>query len=98
MTFPVIHTNFWDAVLAVPLVMVLTQLIKIFSPIPRTYIPTVAIVLGLSISIFYSHSHHLLAGIFMGYFYGYAAIGNYAALKTSLIALKNKFAQKEKFT
>ncbi|TKD69367.1 hypothetical protein [Pseudalkalibacillus hwajinpoensis] len=98
MTFPVIHTNFWDAVLAVPVVMVLTQLIKIFLPIPRTYIPTVAIVLGLSISIFYSHHHHLLAGIFMGYFYGYAAIGNYAALKTSLIALKKKFAQKEKFT
>ena len=26
----------------------------------------------------------------MGWFYGYAAIGNYAALKTAFIAFKNK--------
>jgi hypothetical protein len=27
MDFPTIHTNFWDAVIAVPLVIILTQLI-----------------------------------------------------------------------
>lgn len=26
--FPLIHTNFWDAVVAVPVVMMITQLIK----------------------------------------------------------------------
>lgn len=28
MDFPTIHTNFWDAVIAVPVVLILTQLIK----------------------------------------------------------------------
>ncbi|WP_165997797.1 MULTISPECIES: hypothetical protein [Bacillaceae] len=98
MTFPVIHTNFWDAVLAIPLVMILTQLIKIFTPIPRTFVPTLAIILGLLISVFYSHRHHLVAGLFMGYFYGYAAIGNYASLKTTLLALKKKRRKKEHFS
>ncbi|PFG14683.1 hypothetical protein [Bacillus sp. es.036] len=98
MTFPVIHTNFWDAVLAVPLVMILTQLIKIFTPIPRTFVPTLAIILGLLISVFYSHRHHFVAGLFMGYFYGYAAIGNYASLKTSFLALQKKRRKKEHFS
>lgn len=31
MGFPIIHTNFWDAVIAVPVVMILTQAIKVFS-------------------------------------------------------------------
>ncbi|WP_273851524.1 hypothetical protein [Guptibacillus spartinae] len=98
MTFPVVHTNFWDAVLAIPLVMILTQLIKIFTPIPRTFVPTLAIILGLLISVFYSHRHHLVAGLFMGYFYGYAAIGNYASLKTTLLAYKKKRRKKEHFS
>ncbi len=98
MTFPVIHTNFWDAILAIPLVMILTQLIKILTPIPRTFVPTLAIILGLLISVFYSHPHHLVAGIFMGYFYGYAAIGNYASLKTTLLALKNRKRNKDHFS
>ena len=29
MDFPTIHTNFWDAVIAVPSVMIITQIIKI---------------------------------------------------------------------
>jgi hypothetical protein len=88
MDFPTIQTNFWDAVIAVPAVMILTQLIKIFFHIPKKFVPTVALVLGLLISIFISHRHHLTAGVFMGWFYGYAAIGNYAALKTAIIAFR----------
>ena len=30
MHFPIIHTNFWDALIAVPLVMILTQFINPF--------------------------------------------------------------------
>ena len=90
MNFPDIHTNFWDAVLAVPSVMILTQIIKLIFPIKRLYVPTVALALGLLISIFISHPHHLVAGIFMGWFYGYAAIGNYAALKTSISYYRKK--------
>jgi hypothetical protein len=90
MEFPTIHTNFWDAVIAVPVVMILTQIIKIFLHIPKKFIPTIALVLGLIISIFISHRYSLTAGIFMGWFYGYAAIGNYAALKTSIIAFRKR--------
>lgn len=33
MDFPTIHTNFWDAVIAIPILIILTQLIKIsFKP------------------------------------------------------------------
>ncbi|WP_226670302.1 phage holin family protein [Metabacillus litoralis] len=89
MDFPTIQTNFWDAIVAVPLVMLLTQIIKIISKINKKYIPTIALVLGLLISIFISHRQDIIAGIFMGWFYGYAAIGSYAALKTNLISLRN---------
>ncbi|MDQ1002952.1 hypothetical protein QFZ28_003352 [Neobacillus niacini] len=90
MDFPTIHTNFWDAVIAVPLVMVITQLIKVFLKVKKKYVPTIALILGLSISIFISHRHHFFAGLFMGWFYGYAAIGSYASLKTTLLAFRNK--------
>jgi hypothetical protein len=93
MDFPTIHTNFWDAVIAVPLVMLLTQLIKLFLKVPRKFIPTVAQLLGLGISIFISHRHHLFAGIFMGWFYGSAAIGAYASLKTTIMAFRGKTNQ-----
>ena len=90
MNFPDIQTNFWDAVLAIPTIIVLTQVIKIIFPIKRIYVPSIALLLGLFISIFISHKNHLIAGIFMGWFYGYAAIGNYAALKTSLAYYRKK--------
>ncbi len=89
--FPTIHTNFWDAVIAVPLVLILTQIIKALLPIPRTLIPTVASVIGLMISIFFAHKGNIGAGIFMGFFYGNAAVGVFSSLKISWIALKRKW-------
>ncbi|MFJ7677863.1 hypothetical protein ACQKL0_03595 [Peribacillus sp. NPDC097264] len=89
MDFPTIHTNFWDAVMAIPTIMILTQIIKFLFPIPRSYVPTIALCLGLIISIFISHRHNLTTGIFMGWFYGYASIGNYAALKTAFVSFRN---------
>lgn len=86
--FPTIHTNFWDAILAIPSVMILTQLIKLFFPIRSTYIPTIALAIGLTISLTISHRHDWVAGLFMGWFYGYAAIGNYAGLKTAVLAYR----------
>ena len=88
MNFPTIHTNFWDAVIAIPIIMIVTQLLKIFFRIPTKFVPTVPLILGLFISIFISHKDHLFAGIFMGWFYGYAAIGNYAALKVTLLSYR----------
>lgn len=90
MDFPTIHTNFWDAIIAVPSVIALTQLIKILFKIPKQYIPTIALSIGLVISIFISHRHDIVAGVFMGWFYGYAAIGSYSSLKTTVIYFRNK--------
>jgi hypothetical protein len=86
--FPTIHTNFWDAVIAVPTVMIITQLLKIFLKMPKKFVPFVALLLGFFISIFISHSGNLVAGVFMGYFYGYGAIGSYASLKTSILTFR----------
>ena len=83
--------KFWDAVIAVPSVMIITQIIKILLRVQKKFVPTIALIIGLLFSIFISHRDDLVAGIFMGWFYGYAAIGSYASLKTSIIAfLKGK--------
>lgn len=88
MRFPDIQTNFWDAVIAVPLVVILTQIFKIF-PIPRKYFPTIATVIGFIISVFFSHRGDLSAGLFMGGFYGTAAIGLYSSLKTTWLSFRS---------
>ncbi len=88
--FPIIHTNFWDAVIAVPVVVIVTQIIKVTLPIPRYLIPTVASIIGLIISIFIAHKGNISAGIFMGFFYGNAAVGVFSSLKLSYITYKNK--------
>lgn len=87
--FPVIHTNFWDGVIAVPLIVILTQLLKVF-PIPRQYFPTIASIIGFAISVFYSHRHDLYAGLFMGGFYSAAAVGTYSSLKTSWATFRSR--------
>lgn len=91
--FPVIHTNFWDAIIAVPIVVIVTQIVKVTIPIPHTLIPTVANVIGLIISIFFAHRGNLGAGIFMGFFYGNAAVGAFSSMKIALIAYKNRRAK-----
>lgn len=88
--FPAIQTNFWDAVFAIPIIIVLTQLIKLYFKLPKWFVPTIALLFGLGISIFISHKHNTLGGIFMGWFYGYAAIGTYASLKSNIISFRNK--------
>lgn len=90
MDFPTIQTNYWDALFAVPIVMVFTQLLKILLKIKRKYVPIIALVLGLCISVFISHRHHLFAGIFMGWFYGYAAIGSYSSFKTAIKSFRSE--------
>ncbi|MFI8688190.1 hypothetical protein [Rossellomorea sp. NPDC077527] len=90
MEFPTIHTNFWDAVIAIPVIILLTQLIKTFFKPPAFLVPNIAVILGLFISVFISHRGHLISGIFMGFFYGYAAIGNYASLKTTVLAYRGE--------
>ncbi len=87
-TFPIIHTNFWDAVIAVPAVVLATQLLKILLHVQKIYVPGIANLLGLIISVFIAHPHNLWAGIFMGFFYGNAAVGVYSSLKTQILAYR----------
>ncbi len=68
MDFPTIHTNFWDAVIGVPIVLIVTQLIKwLFHP-KKQYVPTIALAVGVLFSVFISHPHHIIAGLFMDIF------------------------------
>ncbi len=90
MDFPTIHTNFWDAVIAVPSVMIITQILKVVLRVQKKFVPTLAIIIGLVFSVLISHREDLVAGIFMGWFYGYSAIGSYASLKTMMIAFLKK--------
>ncbi len=93
MNFPDIHTNFWDAIIAVPLTVILTQCFKLF-PIPGKYFPAIATIIGFIISIFLSHRGDLSAGLFMGGFYGSAAVGLYSSLKMSWLSYKKKKARR----
>lgn len=88
--FPIIHTNIWDAVIAVPVVVIFTQILKWIFRIRSYFVPTVANVLGLAISIFIAHRKDIWAGIFMGLFYGNAAVGLYASLRTQISAYINR--------
>lgn len=88
--FPVIQTNVWDSLWAVPVVLIVTEILKKLLRIPPQYVSSVATIVGLIISIFISHPDNLAAGIFMGFFYSGAAIGTYSSLKTSLRAYRNK--------
>ncbi|WP_210470682.1 holin [Sporosarcina sp. 6E9] len=86
--FPVIHTNIWDAIWAIPVIVVAIILIKVFLKVPSSWLSTVAVIIGLAISIFISHSGNLSAGIFMGFFYGGAAIGSIYSMKASFRAYR----------
>jgi len=88
--FPIIHTNFWDAVVSIPVVILATQFLKILMHIRKTFVPGVANLIGLVISIFIAHPNNLWAGIFMGFFYGNAAVGVYSSLKTQIRAFRNE--------
>lgn len=88
--FPMIHTNIWDSLWAVPIIIIVTEVLKKTLPIRPQYISTIATSVGLIISIFISHPHNLPAGIFMGFFYSGAAIGSYSSIKTSLQAYRRR--------
>ncbi|PPA69902.1 hypothetical protein [Jeotgalibacillus proteolyticus] len=90
MDLPTIQTNIWDAIIAVPVIVIVIQLAKVAFPIKKIYLPTLANILGLVISIFISHKEHLGTGIFMGFFYGNAAVGVYASIKTTIVSYLQK--------
>ncbi|MGA4721121.1 hypothetical protein [Fictibacillus nanhaiensis] len=79
MEFPFILTNFWDALIAIPAIIIMIEILKIFFPNISAWIPTIACLLGLIISVLIAHPHSLWTGIVMGIVYGVAAVGSYAS-------------------
>ena len=88
--FPVIHTNVWDAMWGVPVVLAVVLIAKWLFKIPLTWLSTVATVVALSLSIFISHPKNLSAGIFMGFFYSGAAMGIIYSTKQSYLAYRKR--------
>ncbi|MED1865317.1 hypothetical protein P4V41_17765 [Fictibacillus nanhaiensis] len=88
--FPVVHTNFWDAFQAVPIIILALIILKILFPKLQTWLNTISNVLGLLISIVFAHPGNLWAGIFMGVFYGNSAIGVYYSYVISFEAFRNR--------
>lgn len=86
--FPIIHTNIWDAIWAVPVIVIAIIIIKVLFKISSSWLSTVAVIIGLAISIFISHWGDLSAGIFMGFFYGAAAVGAIYSMKASFRAYR----------
>ena len=86
--FPMIHTNIWDAVLAIPVIIIVIILIKAFFKLASSWLSTVAVMIGLVISIFISHPENLSAGIFMGFFYGAAAVGAMYSIQATFSAYR----------
>ena len=47
--FPVIHTNIWDAIWAIPVIVIVIILIKVLFKLPSSWFSTVAVIIGLII-------------------------------------------------
>ncbi|OHR63443.1 hypothetical protein HMPREF3291_16580 [Bacillus sp. HMSC76G11] len=58
-----------DAAIAVPAILIITQILKLSFRIAGRFLSSIAGVLGKGISIFISHPNYLASGIFMGFFY-----------------------------
>ncbi|MFS0690271.1 hypothetical protein AB1K89_13645 [Sporosarcina sp. 179-K 8C2 HS] len=86
--YPIIHTNIWDAVWAVPVVLLIVLAAKWLFHVRSSWLSTVATVSALLLSIFISHRGNLPAGIFMGFFYSGAAIGVLYSVKQSFLAIR----------
>ena len=86
--FPVIHTNVWDAIWAIPVIVAVVLVMKAFFKLSIAWLSTVATIVGLVLSVFISHPGNLSAGIFMGFFYGSAALGFMYSVRNSFIAYR----------
>ncbi|MCG3086519.1 hypothetical protein [Sporosarcina cyprini] len=86
--YPIIHTNIWDAIWAVPVILLVVLAAKWFFKVPSSWLSTVATVSALILSIFVSHPGNLPAGIFMGLFYSAATLGLLYSFKHSYLAFR----------
>lgn len=78
----------WDALWAIPVILLILLVVRIFWYVSTAWISTIATIIGLILSIFISHPGHLAAGIFMGFFYGSAAVGFLYSMEKSFKAYR----------
>lgn len=87
--YPIIHTIIWDAVWAVPVVLLIVLAARWLFGAPKSWLSTIATASALILSIFISHRGNLSTGIFMGFFYSGAAIGVLYSVKQSFLAYRS---------
>jgi hypothetical protein len=82
----------------VPIVVALTQVIKMIDWVNPKYMPFVAILNGIVVSFLMSHDYmNISANILAGVLFGLAGSGLYAGLKASAVAFrKEKIDELEK--
>ncbi|WKB35978.1 hypothetical protein QS257_01200 [Terrilactibacillus sp. S3-3] len=72
---------FQDTLIIIPVVLAVAQVVKCLFPIPKPFVPAAELKIDLLFSIFFNRRHDIIAGLIMGYLYGYAAIGVMHRLK-----------------
>jgi ABC-type uncharacterized transport system permease subunit len=83
------------ATATVPVVVALTQMIKMTGFISEKYMPFVAIAMGILVSFLFAHeSRDWSANILAGILFGLAGSGLYSGLKASAVAFRQEKIQK----
>jgi len=85
----------------VPIVVALTQIVKMTGYVNDKYMPFVAILMGVLVSFLFAHdSRDWSANVLAGILFGLAGSGLYSGLKASAIAFRQekyeKLQQKDK--
>ena len=78
------------AAATVPIIIALTQMVKMMGFVPDKYAPFISILFGIVISFLFAHeSRDWSANILAGILFGLAASGLYSGIKTSAHAIKH---------
>lgn len=78
------------AAATVPIIVALTQVVKMTGIIPDKYAPFVSIALGILISFLLAHdTHDMSANILAGILFGLAASGLYSGMQATSAAIKS---------
>lgn len=91
------------ATATVPIVVALTQIVKMTGFVNDKYMPFIAILMGILVSFLFAHeSRDMSANILAGILFGLAGSGLYSGLKASSNALRaerlEKLERKDKIT
>ena len=88
--FPVIHTNIWDAIWAIPVIVVVVLVMKAFFKLSTAWLSTVATIVGLAAFHFHQSSREFVSRNFHGLFLRWCRIGVHVFGKKFLHRLSYK--------